>query len=139
MGFGLATLADARLLGRHQVAAAGATAVDFALMVALVELGGVPAAAAAVLSAMSGGATNFTLARLWAFRARHQGTLASQAARYAAVSTGGALLNGALLGAILEVLDAPYVVLRVAVAVAVSVAYSYPMHTRVVFRLGEDR
>jgi putative flippase GtrA len=134
-----ARLADPRLLGRHQVAAAIATAVDFALMIALVELGGSEPSAATVASAMAGGVTSFALSRAWAFRSRHSGTMSSQAARYAAVSLGGALLNGGLIAVAVAATSIPYVVARVFIAVLVSLSYTYPLHTRVVFRVREER
>lgn len=129
-------LLDLRLLGRHQVAAAIATGVDFGLMIALVELARIPPAPATFLSAIGGGLTNFALSRAWAFRARHEGSLSSQAGRYAAVSLGGALLNALLLGAVLRAVQLSYVVVRALVSLAVSVLYTFPMHTRVVFRVG---
>ncbi|MCL2725282.1 MAG: GtrA family protein [Polyangiaceae bacterium] len=123
------------MLGRHQIAAALATALDFGSMVALVELLRAPPAIATVLSATAGGIANFTIARLWAFRKRHGGSMRSQARRYAAVSFGGAMLNAILLQIMLFLAPVPYVIARVFVSVAVSLAYAYPMHTRVVFRV----
>ncbi len=134
-----ARLLDLWLLGRHQIAAALATAVDFGVMVALVELVNAPPPVATLLSASAGGVTNFLLGRTWAFRARHRGTFASQAVRYAVVCAGGALLNASLLGALLAVVAPPYVVARILVSFLVSVAYTYPMHTRFVFRVEAER
>lgn len=126
---------DLRLLGRHQVAAFIGTTADFAAMIALVELGRLAPPVATVLSAIAGGVVNFALSRAWTFRARHRGTIAGQAARYAAVSLGGALLNGLVLAAVLAVASVPYVLARGAVAVLVSVLYTFPLHARVVFRV----
>ncbi|MDB5221281.1 MAG: hypothetical protein JWO86_9208 [Myxococcaceae bacterium] len=123
-----------RLFGKHQVAALAATGVDFSMMILLVELGHVPPPLATVGGAFCGGVTNFAIGRIWAFRDVHTGSLHGQAARYAAVSIGGALLNGALVGLVLAALPLPYVVARMLVAVLVSVAYTFPLHTRVVFR-----
>ncbi len=133
-----ARLLDAALLGRHQIAAAIATLVDFSTMVALVELVHAAPAVATLLSATAGGVTNFTLGRTWAFRMRHRGSLASQAGRYALVCAGGALLNASLLGAILALASPSYVLARVVISALVSVAYTYPMHTRFVFRVAES-
>lgn len=130
-----ARLLDVVLLGRHQFAAAVATLVDFSMMVAVVELLHAPPPYATLLSAATGGVTSFVLGRAWAFRARHRGSLPSQAVRYAAVCIGGAILNASLLGAMLELGSTPYVIARVVVSLLVSVAYSYPMHTRFVFRV----
>lgn len=123
------------LLGRHQVAALVGTSADFMAMIALVELGGLAPPGATVLSAIAGGIVNFIVSRSWAFRRKHRGTVVSQAARYAMVSLGGALLNGLFLAAVLAAANMPYVFARVGVAVAVSVLYTYPLHTRVVFRV----
>jgi len=130
-----APLLDLRLFGRHQIAAGLATAFDFGVMVALVELFRLPPALATVLSATGGGIVNFTVERLWAFRKRHGGSARSQAGRYAAVSFGGAMLNAVLLQGMLFLLPVPYVLARGFVSIAVSLVYAYPMHTRVVFRV----
>lgn len=123
---------DLALLGRHQVAAFAATAVDFTAMIAFVELAGLAPPLATILSAILGGVSNFTLSRVWAYRDRHDGAIPGQAFRYAVVSLGGALLNGALV-ALLSVV--PYVFARILVSALVSVLYTYPLHTRFVFRV----
>lgn len=123
------------LLGRHQVAALIGTSADFLAMIALVEVAKLAPPGATVLSAMAGGLVNFSVSRAWAFRKRHRGTMTSQAARYAMVSLGGALLNGLLLAAVLAAASLPYLFARIGVAALVSVLYTYPLHTRVVFRV----
>lgn len=132
---GLARLTDPRLLGRHQAAAAVATLVDFAGMIALVELVSLRASVATTLGALLGGVTNFAIARAWAFRDLHAGSMRSQALRYGFVSALGALLNGGFVALILWLIPAPYVLVRAIGAVLISVAYTYPMHARVVFRV----
>lgn len=122
-------------LGRHQVAAFVASAADFAAMIVLASSFGLSPPIATVFSACFGGFVNFRLSRSWAFRAQHSGSLASQARRYLVVSLGGALLNGALLALFLRVAPMPYPIARVLVAVAVGLVYTYPLHTRVVFRV----
>ena len=128
------SLLDVSLLGRHQIAAALGTTADFTAMIALVELAGLAPPTATIASATLGAIVNFALSRGWAFRTRHDGTLASQASRYALVSAGGAVLNAGLLALALEVTRG-YAALRVGVAILVSVVYTYPLHTRVVFRV----
>ena len=130
-----APIFDVALLGRHQLAGFIATIVDFGSMIALVELARISPPFAAMASATFGAIVNFTLSRVWAYRERHRGSLASQASRYALVSAGGALLNGALLALALR-FSGGYAGLRVVVALLVSVFYTYPLHTRVVFRVG---
>lgn len=136
---GLCALLDAQLLGRHQLAAVIATVVDFSMMIGLVQLASLAPPVATIFSAASGGIVNFTVSRAWAYRRRHRGTTSSQALRYGVVSFGGALLNAALLALALVVVDVSYPVARAVVAVAVSVLYTYPLHTRLVFRVGRGR
>jgi putative flippase GtrA len=131
----LANLFDGRLVARHQIAAAIGTGADFSTMVLLVELGIVSPPIAAVLSSLVGGIVNFGLSRVWAFRGRHGGSVGSQALRYATVSTGGAFLNGALLALVLRGIDIPYPLGRAFVSLAVGLLYTYPLHTRFVFRV----
>lgn len=126
---------NVRLLGRHQAAAFAGTGADFLTMLGLVELVKLTPPVATVLSAIVGGFVNFSISRAWAFRAMHRGTTLGQASRYAVVSFGGALLNGVSLAAVLAVLPIPYLLARIAVSVAISVLYTYPLHTRVVFRV----
>jgi putative flippase GtrA len=128
-------LVDPRLLGRHQGAAFAATCVDFGFMVSLVEAGGAAPAYATALGALAGGVTNFLLSRRWAYQARHSGSVASQGVRYAAVSLGGALLNAALVQVAVSSTPLPYVLARLVGAAVVSLVYTYPLHTRVVFRV----
>lgn len=130
-----AALLDARLVMRHQIAAFATTVADFTVMVLLVELAMLPPPIATVLSAIFGGAFNFSLSRIWAYRRQHRGGLGSQARRYAATSLGGALLNGILLALVLAAVELPYPIARMLVAFAVSLFYTYPMHARFVFRL----
>ena len=131
----VAPLADARLLGRHQIAAAIASCADFGSMVVLVELARLSPPLATMLSALVGGVVNFTLSRRWAFHTRHAGTARSQALRYSVVSVGGALINASLLALVLYVSAIAYPLARALVAIAVSVLYTYPLHTRFVFRV----
>ncbi len=130
-----ASLFSASLLARHQLAAVAATVVDFGVMIALVELARTSPPLSTFCSALIGGVTNFTLSRTWAYRRAHEGSVTSQGIRYAVVSCGGALLNAVLLGGVLRMLAFPYTFVRAGVAVLVSVFYTYPMHTRVVFRV----
>lgn len=133
-----ARLLDVRLLGRHQLAAAFATLVDFGVMIALVELAHVLPPTATLVSATVGGISNFVVGRLWAFRNQHRGSMTSQGARYALVCAGGAFVNASLLGAVLAVVSPPYIIARAVVSLVVSLAYTYPMHTRFVFRAVQE-
>lgn len=119
-------------LGRHQVAALAATALDFLVMTAGVELLGARPSLAALAGSAAGALCNFQLGRRWVFPARRS-PWRSQALRYGAVSAGSALWNalGVELG---QLLGVPYLAARVAVAALVSVAWNFPMHRSFVFQ-----
>jgi putative flippase GtrA len=121
------------LLTKHLSAALLATAVDFAVMVALVELAGIGAEIATLAGAVLGGITNFTLGRAWVYRAAGARAPAEQAARYAAVSAASAGLNALGEHVALAWAPAHYAVARAVVAVLVSICWGYPMQRYVVF------
>ena len=123
------------LFVRHQMAAAVGTAADFGAMIAGVQLLHLSPPVATLISAMVGGVVNFSASRLWAFDRTHSGSLGSQAWRYALAMLGGAALNAIVLAAFLSVVVIPYPFARAFVAVAVSLLYTYPVHTRLVFRV----
>ena len=123
------------LLVRHQIAAAVGTAADFGAMIAGVQLLHLSPPIATLISAMIGGLVNFGASRLWAFDNTHSGSLGSQAWRYALAMLGGAALNALVLAGILAIVAIPYPFARAFVAVVVSLLYTYPVHTRLVFRV----
>jgi putative flippase GtrA len=124
-----------RTLGRHQVGAAVATAVDFTAMILLVERLGVSPVIATALGASLGAVTNFLLGRTWIFR-RQTGHWAAQAGRYAAVSAASAGLNALGEHVVHDVARVQYVVARVLVSLAVGLLWNFPMHRCFVFREG---
>jgi putative flippase GtrA len=119
-------------LGRHQIAALVATALDFLVMTAGVELLGARPSLAALAGSAAGALCNFQLGRCWVFPGR-DAPWKAQALRYGAVSAGSALWNalGVELG---QRLGIPYLAARVAVAVLVSVVWNFPMHRSFVFQ-----
>lgn len=121
------------LLTRHLVASFLATAVDFSLMMLLVELAGLAAPLATLAGAGLGAITNFSLGRTWVYRAAGARPPAEQAMRYAAVSAASAGLNALGEHLILAWAGAHYAVARVVVSLAVSLFWGYPMQRYVVF------
>jgi putative flippase GtrA len=121
------------LLGRHQLASILSTAVDFGVMVLVVELLGRSPVVGTLAGAACGAITNFQLGRRWIFDAQHEGA-APQALRYSVVSGGSAALNA--LGEYLahDVLGIYYLAARALVAVTVSFAWNFPMQRHFVFR-----
>ncbi len=120
------------LLGRHQVAAVVATALDFAVMISAVSLAGLSPVVGTVLGAGSGAVTNFLLGRNWAFEARHSPP-AGQAVRYVFVSATSLGLNASGEWLLTAVLGMQYVMARVIVAAAVSLLWNFPLQRYFVF------
>ncbi len=117
---------------RHQAAAFAATLVDFAGMVALVEIVAVTPAAAAAGGACAGAVVTFTLGRRWVFQATET-PIRRQAIRYALVSGAGAALNALGEHLALRVFPVHYLAARAVIALGVSLVWSFPMQQRVVF------
>ena len=120
-------------LGRHQVGALVATAIDFSVMVACVQHFGATPVEGTALGATAGAVANFLLARAWIFR-RHTGRWTEQAIRYALVSGGGAAWNTLGEHLMHDIERVQYVFARALVSVAVSLLWSFPMQRRFVFR-----
>jgi phosphatidylglycerophosphate synthase/putative flippase GtrA len=79
------------ILGLNAAAGAIATAVDFALVLALVEWVGMLPAWATILGCGLGAVVNYSINRVFTFKSR--GAVTRQMARYAVVSSTSALLN----------------------------------------------
>lgn len=125
-----------RTLGRHQVGAIVATAVDFGAMIATVEWLRLSPVAATALGATLGAISNFALGRAWVFR-RHRGNWTDQALRYAFVSGASAGWNTLGEHLLHDLGHLQYVLARTLVALAVSLAWNFPMQRRFVFREGK--
>lgn len=117
---------------RHQANSLVATAVDFSLMIALVNIAGVSPTVATAFGAACGACVNFLLGRIWVFRAT-DGTAIPQAGRYALVSAGSLLLNTMAMHIFTGVLHVPYVAARVVISFVVSVLWNFPLQRTFVF------
>jgi putative flippase GtrA len=121
------------VLTRHLAASWIATAVDFAVMLLLVELAGVRADVATLAGAALGAVVNFSLGRTWVYRAVGARSRADQAVRYALVSATSAGLNALGEHVLLAWAGTHYAAARVVVSLAVSLLWGYPMQRYVVF------
>lgn len=121
------------LLGRHQLGALAATAVDFFVMTLLVTTGAAGAVVATAVGATLGAITNFLLGRTWIFRASH-GAPGPQILRYAAVSGASAGWNALGEYALHDRLGMQFFVARLVVSVVVSLAWNFPLQRAFVFR-----
>jgi putative flippase GtrA len=125
-------------LGRHQLGALAATAVDFGTMILLVERFHASPVVGTAVGAPLGAATNFVLGRIWIFPG-HAGHWAAQAGRYAVVAAASAALNALGEHVVNSVARVPYVRARLVVSIAVSLLWNFPMQRRFAFRQGGAR
>jgi putative flippase GtrA len=123
------------LLARHQTGAVVASAVDFLMMIAWVEVGLGTSVSGAGVGAASGAFTSFMLGRRWIFRVGHRSAI-RQAIRYALVAAGSLGLNSLGQYLALRMIGLPYVMCRVIVAAMVGVCWNFPLHRRFVFAGG---
>ncbi len=121
-----------RTLGRHQISAVVATAVDFGTMILCVQAFFLSAVAGTAVGASLGAVSNFTLSRLWVFR-RHSGQIARQAVRYAFVSALSAGWNALGEHLVHDRAHVQYVLARAMVSIAVSLIWNFPMQSFFVF------
>jgi putative flippase GtrA len=111
---------------RHHATSFASTAVDYALMVAVVEVAHVPPVPATAVGACGGALANFFVNRSFTYRAE-TGRVSAQAWRFGLVSAASLGLNA--LGEYLfhNVLGLQYMVARVITSVIVSNGWNYPM------------
>jgi len=119
--------------GRHQVGSIVATAVDFAVMSALVSGLGVRPWLATAAGAFVGGVTNFSLGRHWIFSATED-DVRGQAGRYAFVSGASLAWNSAGEYVLTGVLGIQWLIARAIVALLVSVLWNFPVQRAFVYR-----
>ena len=118
---------------RHHATAIAATTVDYSVMVAAVELGGMGPVLATAIGALAGAITNFSMNRRFTYHA--VGVRASsQAWRYALVSAASLGLNTAGEYLFHSVLGVQYLAARVVTSAIVSNAWNYPLQRYFVFQ-----
>ena len=118
---------------RSQLVAGLATAIDFGVMVGLVEKLHVHYLVATALGAIGGGITAFVGNRHWSFLASH-GRVSRQSLRYAIVWAGSITLNCLLVYAMTDGASLQYAWSKVLTAIAVGACFNFPLHRWYVFR-----
>ena len=109
-----------------------ATGVDFAFMIAVVELLHFSPVMGTVVGAAIGGFTNFMLGRHYTYRAQSR-QVSVQVVRYVLVSATSLVLNALGEHLIVSLLASNYVLGRIIVATTVNNAWNYPMQRAFVF------
>jgi putative flippase GtrA len=117
---------------RHHVSSLVGTGVDFATMIAAVELLGLSPVAGTVLGATVGGVINFWLGRHFTFRSKSN-QVSRQFLRYGLVSAASLGLNALGEHIFISFVAARYVLGRILVASTVNNAWNYPMQRFFVF------
>ena len=126
-----APLEIARFL-KGQVSSGIATALDWALMTALI-LSGVYYVVAAVAGAILGAITDFSVKKWWVFDEARRQRLEKQAAKYALVSASAAGLTAAFSYALVDGLHIHKNIGVIIASTVVGFGWNYPMHRLFVF------
>ena len=93
------------------------TAVQYAVLIALVQLASVPAVVASTAGALVGALINYVLNHRFTFASRRAHRMALP--RFFAIAVVGVLLNAAMMAAILAMVPAHYLLAQVAATVVV--------------------
>jgi putative flippase GtrA len=117
---------------RHNFASISATVVDYGVMVLLVEVAHLTTVASTALGALCGAITNFTLGRLFTYKAT-DASVVGQTIRYAMVSGAGLGLNALGEYVFNMLLGLQYLAARVITSIIVSTAWNYPLQRFFVF------
>ena len=103
-----------------------ATVADLVALVLLVQLAGLPPAAANVPALLAGVAVQFLGNKLFAFR-DHRNDWARQGALFAVVEAGALALNALAFHVLVTATPVPYALARVISSSAVYFGFSYPL------------
>jgi putative flippase GtrA len=114
------------------LAGAIGTAVDFATLVLLVELGRVSVPVSAFFAATAGAVVCFVMNKHVAFRDRTPVTL-RQVGRFGLVAVAAAFLMACAMRIVAVDLGVPYPAAKVLCAAMIFVAWTYPAQRRLVF------
>ncbi len=121
-----------KLFLKAQLSSLLATAVDFLLMVAAVELLHIHYTLAVVVGAVGGALTNFIINRYWSFQAA-QAPVKQQGLKYALVWVGSLLLNVSGVYLFTRFAGLSYLAARVIVAVSVGLGFNFVLQKQYVF------
>ena len=108
------------------------TALDFAVLVGLVEIFGVNYVVATFLGTAVGAISNFTINRFWSFEATH-GAAHWQLVRFLPVQAGSTVLHTGGVWIFTSRVGLPYLVSKLVVATLVYLCWNYPMNRYWVF------
>ena len=108
------------------------TAVDFLVMITLVEIFSVWYIAAVIAGAVAGAVTNFMLGRTWVFRTKDKDVKA-QILKYSIVWIGSLLLNISGVYFFTEILKFKYIISKIMASAAVGFTFNYFLQKRFVF------
>lgn len=118
---------------KANLAAIGASGLDFALFFLLVHTGWMEVAPATVTGMVCGGALAFAVGRTWVFGAQ-EGAPLGQVVRYVLVWVGNIALSTLAVNWLVNRIGVHYMVARVGVSVVMGLTYSYFLQRWFVFR-----
>jgi putative flippase GtrA len=124
-----------RSFSRNTLVSLLTTALDFGVLVALVELAGVHYVLATWIGTLVGALSNFTLNRYWSFRAT-EAAAETQLARFIPVQAGASALQTGGVWLLTRFAGVTYVGSKLAAAILVYLLWNYPLNRLFVFRDG---
>lgn len=113
-----------------------ASIIDFAALIALVELASISIVVAALLAAAAGAVVGFVITKLWAFQDREPAD-PRQITAYTAVALGNAFLVAVVLKLLVAMAGVVYPIAKVLASIVAFALWSYPAQARWVFAKGE--
>lgn len=111
---------------------AGATAIEVAGIVLLVEVFSVPVGLAAFFAALFGATVNLILSKYWAFGERTPIGV-GQVSRYALVALCTSTLNGLTVHVLATIVGLHYLIAKAISATSIFLLWSYPAQAKLVF------
>ncbi|HLT24433.1 MAG TPA: GtrA family protein [Ignavibacteria bacterium] len=117
---------------KAQISSFTATAVDFIIMILLVELAGMWYLAGSVLGTIFGGITNYTINRFWSFHSTKE-LVHMQAFRYFHIWMSSIILNALGMWFLTSLGDIEYIISKIIVSVVVGFGFNYPLQKKYVF------
>lgn len=118
---------------KAQLSSLIATAIDFFVTVALIEMVRLSYLTSSLIGAMAGAITNFTINKYWSFGQR-ENELKTQGIKYSIVWLGSISLNVILSNSLIKLLGIPYLISKIIVSVIVGITFNYQLQKHYVFR-----
>jgi len=121
-----------RIFLKAQLSSLMATAIDFLVMICLVEVFKLHYTLGVIVGAMAGALTNFLVNRYWSFEVADK-PVKQQSFKYLLVWTGSVLLNVSGVHFLTRIFKINYIISKIAVSIIVGLSFNYVLQKKYVF------